>query len=123
MKESVLKSIDFNARLIEHDSVDFFTFARFLLDISASVCYINNMLPATSFSDREVQVIKVALQLMNNLLHERIEKGEPTKPINEYDILDQRHTLMHTLTALSKLTQLPVTSFQNPQQETGPTAS
>jgi hypothetical protein len=52
-----------------------------------------------------------------------IEKGEPTKPINEYDILDQRHTLMHTLTALSKLTQLPVTSFQNPQQETGPTAS
>lgn len=74
------------------------------------------MLPENTFTDKETQAIKVALSVVNDILQERIHNKEPYKPMNEYDIMDPRHTLMHTLTALSKITKLPVTHFQTPLQ-------
>jgi hypothetical protein len=74
------------------------------------------MLPENTFTDKETQVIKVALQVVNDILQERIQNKEPYKPMNEYDIMDPRYTLMHTLTALTKITKQPIEHFQNPQQ-------
>jgi hypothetical protein len=66
------------------------------------------------FSDRERQVILTALELLRTTKQEQIEIQD-ARPVNQYDLLDRQHCLMHTLTAMSKLTKQPVESFRNPQ--------
>lgn len=74
------------------------------------------MLPEDTFNDRETQVIKVALQNLINIQKNRIDNGALIEPLNEFDILAPRHTLMHALTALEKLTKSPIRHYMNPNQ-------
>lgn len=75
------------------------------------------MLPKDTFTDRETQVIKIALKCLADNLTRTLALTHIK--MNEYDILEPRHTLAHTLTALDKIVKLttnPPTHFQNPQQ-------
>lgn len=84
-------------------------------------------------TDREQQVLKAALESQRSRKHAVVEKapgrkqGQPPpkgmtvaewvelrQPDNEYDILVTEHTLMHTISMLSKLTGQPPTHFMNP---------
>lgn len=75
------------------------------------------MIPKDTFNDREIQVIKASLKFTLKTLQD--EADNPKSPLNEYDVMDVKHTLMHILTALAKLTGTPITSYQNPIQEQG----
>lgn len=70
-----------------------------------------------NFTDQELQVIKVALEFLRNAKQQSltpVEKGGlPFAKVNEYDILSVPHTLMYTITALSKLTGQPIAHFAN----------
>lgn len=79
-------------------------------------------------NDREQQVVLTALELLRETKQLSIIGSEAErkalKQINQYDLLAPQHTLMHTLTLLSKMTGKPVEHFanrnpsQNPQPKT-----
>jgi hypothetical protein len=76
----------------------------------------------STFTDRELQILRVSLELLRQTKQEQITSESETPPLNEFDLLEPRHTLMHTLTALSKITGLPVQYFQNPNPSQTPDA-
>lgn len=74
-----------------------------------------------SLNDRQTTTVLTALELLRSVKQLSIfgtdeEKSYP-KQINQYDLLAREHTLMHTLTLLSKMTGKPVEYFShNPSQ-------
>ena len=77
------------------------------------------MLPKDTFNDRETQVLKVALKNLADRLTRNLSLTHIQ--MNEYDLMDPRHTLMHTLTALDKiLGKDEPRHFMNPLQPAEP---
>jgi hypothetical protein len=78
-------------------------------------------MPTYTLTDREEQVTKAALDFFRNAKQLSIQGELPFKgSTGEYDLMSPEHTLMHTITALAKLTQLPPAHFanRNPSQLT-----
>lgn len=69
---------------------------------------------------QEVQCLRIGLELLRHLKQKDVSDNNFKNPINEFDLMDSRYTLMHTLTALSKLTQKPISNFQNPNPSQSP---
>jgi hypothetical protein len=76
------------------------------------------MLPEDTFNDKETQVLKVALKNLADQLTRTLALTHIK--LNEFDLMEPRHTLMHTLTALEKITRTPIKHFMNPLQPTTP---
>jgi hypothetical protein len=77
-------------------------------------------------NDREQQIALVAFENLRDL-KQRALLGTPDeqkafKQINQYDLLDSKHTLMHCLSLLSKLTGQPLANFTNPNPSQTQTA-
>jgi hypothetical protein len=79
-------------------------------------------------TDREDQTLMVALELLRQhmlilAVAPAAVTAEPSvsssletpAKINEYDILDRKHTLMHVVALMSKISGKPHTTFMNPQ--------
>jgi len=66
-----------------------------------------------NFSDREIQAIKVGLEMLRQTKQEQIATSQPKPIVNQYDILSPSHTLMYAITALAKITGNPVRHFTN----------
>jgi hypothetical protein len=75
------------------------------------------MLPENTFDDQETQTIKVALTHLVHILKEEMKEASSHQPLNGFDIMSPKHTAMHALTALAKITKSPVRHFQNPLQK------
>jgi hypothetical protein len=73
-------------------------------------------------NDRETTVLLTALDLLRDSKQRAIIGDETAfKQVNQYDLLAPQHTLMHTLTLMSKLTKQPVEYFtRNPSQNPTP---
>jgi hypothetical protein len=76
-------------------------------------------------NDRETTVLLTALDLLRDSKQRAIigDETEQTafKQVNQYDLLAPQHTLMHTLTLMSKITKQPVEYFtRNPSQNPTP---
>lgn len=67
-------------------------------------------------SDRESQTVLAALYFFK-LTKEQQVKHKLNTPLNDKDILSPKHSLMHTITILSKLTGQPIGSYMNPLQK------
>jgi hypothetical protein len=73
-----------------------------------------------ALSDRELQCVRVSLELLRSVKQQQVSENKIKAPVNEFDLLDSRHTLMHTLTALAKFTQTPISHFENPNPSQTP---
>jgi hypothetical protein len=73
-------------------------------------------------TDRQDQTLLVALEHLRITLAKRMTDNDLTK-LNEYDILDRKHTLMHTLTLMATITKQPVAHFMNPNPTQSTTAA
>jgi hypothetical protein len=70
-------------------------------------------------TDPQVTVIKAALEFFRNAKQQSFGPPESNPlpfagKVNEFDLLSPQHTLMHTITLLSKLTGNPVAYYVNP---------
>ena len=73
-----------------------------------------------SLTNQEMQCLRIALELLRSVKQQQVSDNKLKAPVNEFDLLDSRHTLMHTLTALSKLTQKPIAHFSGPNPSQTP---
>jgi hypothetical protein len=71
-------------------------------------------------TDRQDQTLLVALEHLRITLAKRMTDNNTDK-LNQYDILDRKHTLMHTITLMSNITKQPVATFMNPNPTQVPT--
>lgn len=75
-------------------------------------------------SDRQKQVVIIALEMLRQEKQKAIAEQKPHEQINEYDIISDSHALMHSITLLHNLTGQPMTHFMNRlQPKTEPVAT
>lgn len=70
-------------------------------------------------SDREKQIILTALEHLKTVKLAQVGTKVYVQ-LNEYDIISQQHTVMHTVKLLARITARPIEHFMNPLQDITP---